>query len=175
MEVGHQRINDFVLIARVDKDLRIAKERLNQLAFRGLRSALKGTYRRCTDGHDAITARFRRQHRIHNLLWHFGILRVHDVVFDAVHAHRLEGACTNVQRHERHLYALRAQFLQQRLIKVQARRWRRHRARLLAVDGLIQLAVGLFVRALNIRRQRHVADGVEDVEHRALVVEFHFK
>ena len=175
MEVGYQRINDFVLIARVDKDLRIAKEGLNQLFFRGLRSALKGTYRRCTDGHDAATARFRRQHRIHNLLRHFGILRVHDVVFDAVHAHRLERPRADVQRHEGHLNTLGAQLFQQRFIKVQARRWRRHCARLLAVDGLIQLAVGFFIRAFNVRRQRHVADGVEDIKHRALVVELHLE
>ena len=41
MEVGHQRINHFVLIARVDKDLRIAKERLDKIALRGLRGALE--------------------------------------------------------------------------------------------------------------------------------------
>ena len=97
------------------------------------------------------------------------------MVFDAVHAHRLEGPRADVQRHERHLNAFRAQFFQQRFIKVQTRRWRRDRTRLLAVDGLVQLAVGLFVRALNIRRQRHVADGVQDIKHRALVVEFHLE
>ena len=33
MKVGHQRINDFVLIARVDENLRIVEERLNQVVF----------------------------------------------------------------------------------------------------------------------------------------------
>ena len=39
MEVGHQRIDDFVLIARVDENLRIVEERLNQVVFCRLRRA----------------------------------------------------------------------------------------------------------------------------------------
>ena len=97
------------------------------------------------------------------------------MVFNAVHAHRLEGSRPDVQRYKRHLNAFRAQFFQQRFIKVQACRRGRDRARLLAVDGLVQLAVSLFVRTLNVRRQRHVADGVQDIKHRALVVELHLE
>jgi hypothetical protein len=37
MEVGHQRVDHFVLMARVDKDLRIAKERLDKIASRPAR------------------------------------------------------------------------------------------------------------------------------------------
>ena len=67
------------------------------------------------------------------------------MIFDAVHAYRLERPAPTCSV-TKAINAPGAQLFQQRFIKVQARRWRRHRTRLLAVDGLIQLAVGLFVR-----------------------------
>lgn len=50
-----------------------------------------------------------------------------------------------------------------------------YRARPGAVDGLIEFAISVFVRAVNVGRQRHMADPVEDLQHRTLVVKFHFK
>ena len=175
MEVGHQRINDFVLIAWIDKNLRIAEERLNQVIFRRLRRAFQRTHRGRTDRNHPTTARFCRQHRIDHLLRHFRIFRVHNVVFNAVYAHRLEGPCSDVQRNKRHLNAFFAQLRQQRLVKVQASGGRSHGARFFAIHGLVQLAVGLFVRTLNVRRQRHMADSVENIQYAARVVERHFK
>ena len=175
MEVGHQRINDFVLIARVDENLRIVKERLNQVVFCRLRRAFQRTHRRRPDGNHPVAARFCRQHRIDHLLRHFGIFRVHDVIFNAVYAHRLEGSGPNVQRDEGHLHAFFTKLRQQGLIKVQAGGWRGNGPRFFAIDGLIQLAVGVFVRTIDIRRQRHMADSVENIQHAARVIELNFK
>ena len=175
MEVGHQRINDFVLIARVDENLRIAEERLNQVVFRRLRRAFQRTHRGRAHRNHPAAARFCRQHRIDHLLRHFRIFRVHNMLFNAVYAYRLEGSCPHVQRDERHLNALFAKLRQHRLVKVQAGGWRRDGARFFAVYGLIQLAVGVFVRTINVRRQRHMADSVENVQHAARVVELNFK
>ena len=96
---------------------------------------------------------------------------MHHVIFDGFHAHRLEGAGADVQRHERHFHALGAQRRQQRFVEVQAGGRCGDRARLLAVDRLIQLAVGVLIRASDIRRQRHMAGRVENGEDIAFVVE----
>jgi hypothetical protein len=48
---------------------------------------------------------------------------------------------------------------------MQPGRRRRHRAEALGVHGLIALAVRAFVRAVYIRRQRHVPDAVEQRQH----------
>ncbi|MOA02630.1 hypothetical protein D3C78_1220920 [compost metagenome] len=90
---------------------------------------------------------------------------MHVVVFELLHAHRLERAGANVQGHERSLDALGGNRLHQHLIEMQPRRRRRHRAQTLGVDGLVTLAVGAFIRAVYIRRQRHVPDAVEQRQH----------
>ncbi|CCK05791.1 hypothetical protein BN128_4097 [Cronobacter sakazakii 696] len=175
MEVGHQRVDHFVLIARIDKNLGVAEKRRDKRVLRCLRGALKRSHRGGAHGDDFIAARFRGQHRVDHLLRHFGVFRVHHVIFDALNAYRLERPRADVQRDKRHLNAFRAQALKQRLIKNQACGRCRDSARFLAVDGLIKLAVSLFIRAFNVRRQRHMADTVQNIQHRARVVKLHFE
>ena len=97
------------------------------------------------------------------------------MLFNAVDAHRLEGTRAHVQGDKRHLNAFGAQFIQQRFVEVQTSGRGGYRARPGAVDGLIELAVSVFIRAVNVGRQRHMANPVKDLQHRALVVKFHFK
>ena len=97
------------------------------------------------------------------------------MIFNGGDAHRLEGARTNVQRHKRHLHAFGAQFFQQRLVKMQTCGRGCNRARFFAINGLIKFAVSVFVRTVDIRRQRHMADAVENIQHRAFIIKFDFK
>jgi hypothetical protein len=64
-------------------------------------------------------------------------LAVHAVLGDALHAHRLEGAGADMQRHARLLHAALLQRLQQRLVEVQRRRGRRHGSGTVGEDGLV--------------------------------------
>ncbi|MNP01762.1 hypothetical protein D3C76_935890 [compost metagenome] len=97
------------------------------------------------------------------------------MIFDRVYAHRLEGPRADVQRHKRHLDAFLTQFFQQRFIKVQTGGRCRDSAWFFAVDRLIQLAVSIFIRAVDIRRQRHVADSIQNIQHRAFIIKLDFK
>ena len=97
------------------------------------------------------------------------------MIFNGLHAHRLECPRANVQRHKRHFNPFLAQLLQHHIVKVQACGRRGYGPRPGAVDGLIQFAVGVFVRTIDIRRQRHMADAVEDIQYRTFIVKFDFK
>ena len=90
---------------------------------------------------------------------------MHVVIFDALHAHRLEGAGAHVQGDEGGAHALFGDLAHQLFIEVQAGGGRGHGAGALRIDRLIALAVGAFVGAVYIRRQRHVADAVEQWQH----------
>ncbi len=90
---------------------------------------------------------------------------MHVVVFDALHAHRLEGSGAHVQGDERGLHALGGNGLQQRLVEMQAGSRRGYGAQALGVDRLITLAVGPLIRAVYIRRQRHMADALQQGQH----------
>ena len=175
VEVGDQSINHLIFIAWINKDLCIAEERLDEIVFGRLRRTFQRTHGGGTYRNHAITARFRRQHRVHHILRHFRIFGMHNVVFDGVYAHRLESTRANVQGDERHFNAFIAQFSQQRIVKMQTRGRCSDGTRFFAVHGLVQLAVGVFIRTVDIRRQRHMADGVEDIQHAAFVVKLNFK
>ena len=97
------------------------------------------------------------------------------MIFNGLHTHRLERPRADVQRHKRHLNAFFAQRGQQRIVKVQTCGWRGNGPRFFTVDRLIQLTVGVFIRAVDVWRQRHMADRVEDLQNRARVVELNFK
>ncbi|MCY1430792.1 hypothetical protein D9M71_467470 [compost metagenome] len=90
---------------------------------------------------------------------------VHPVLFDALHPHRLEGAGADVQGDERGFHALRADRLEQRLVEVQPGGGCGHRAGALGVDRLVALAVVRFVRTIDVGRQRHVADPLQQRQH----------
>ena len=88
-------------------------------------------------------------------------LAVHDVLGEALAAHRLERAGADVQRDRRALDAARAQRREQLGVEVQRRGRRRDRAGPLGEHGLVALDVVAFVGALDVGRQRHVAVALE--------------
>ncbi|MNZ77009.1 hypothetical protein D3C78_955320 [compost metagenome] len=93
---------------------------------------------------------------------------MHVVVLDALDAHRLEGAGADVQGDEGGVHAPGADRRQQGIVEVQPGGGRRHRAglALVGIDGLVALAVGVLVGAVDVGRQRHVADALEQRQHR---------
>ncbi len=88
------------------------------------------------------------------------------MVLDTLDAHRLEGARAHMQGHEGRLHALATNGRQQLVIEMQPGGRRRHRSGLLRIDGLIALAIRLIIRAVDIGRQRHVSDALEQRQHR---------
>ncbi|MNQ28242.1 hypothetical protein D3C85_415150 [compost metagenome] len=93
---------------------------------------------------------------------------MHVVVLDALDAHRLEGSGADVQGDEGGIHTLGADRRQQRVVEVQPGGRCSHRAGLglVGIDGLVALAVGVLVGAVDVRRQRHVADALEQRQHR---------
>ena len=143
MEIGHQRIDHMKGLARIDEDIGVATERL-ELAVacsRFQRADTGGTHR----DHPA-SSRAAGRHRIDHLLRHFQPLTMHMVFFYALHAHRLEGAGTDMQGDIGGLDPGIAQCVQQGLIEMQPGGRSRHGAGSLRVDGLVALAIGGVVR-----------------------------
>jgi hypothetical protein len=93
---------------------------------------------------------------------------VHVVLGQVLDAHRLEGAGAHVQGDVGDVHALRGQFVEQRLVEVQAGGRRGDGARLLRIDGLVTLLVELVGVVLDVRRQRQAAVGLDQLEHVAV-------
>ena len=99
----------------------------------------------------------------------FVALGVEDVIFDALDADRLEGAVADVQCQVGDLHAAVGERRSAAAGEMEARRWRGDRAARAREDGLIAVAVFGAVFPLDIRRQRHVADGVHRLVQRRSV------
>jgi hypothetical protein len=121
---------------------------------------------RRADRDDAAARRARAHDRRRRRRAHLVALAVHDVLGDALGAHRLERAGADVQRHRGALDAARGERGEQLGVEVQRRSRRRDRARPLGEDGLVARAVARVVGALDVRRQRHVAMALEQLERR---------
>ena len=91
---------------------------------------------------------------------------MHAVLAQVLAAHRLEGAGAHVQGDAGAADPARGQGVEQGLVEMQARGGRGHRARLARVHGLVALVVGGAVGALDVRRQRHVADALQALAQR---------
>ena len=91
---------------------------------------------------------------------------MHLVGLNIFHPHRLEGPRPHMQGQSRPLYAGGVQTSKQSLIKMQACRWRRHRARRSGKHGLVAISVLVLRRMANIRgkwqlpRPRHQIEPV---------------
>ena len=91
---------------------------------------------------------------------------VHDVVFQLVDPHRLEGARAHMQRDEGALHAQGVQLVQRGLIEVQAGGGRRDGAGFARVHGLVAGVVAGVGLVRDVGRQRRGAVGVQQVQHR---------
>lgn len=139
------------LVTREDEDVGVAENGASGLPrARVTLAALERTYRGGPHRNHPAAAGTGRRDGVHHLLRHFGVFRVHVVIFNLVHPYRLEGARPHVQGDEGRFHALGTNFLQQRLVEVQAGGRRRHGARLLVVDGLVALLVGILVGTIDI-------------------------
>jgi hypothetical protein len=92
------------------------------------------------------------------------------MLLDLLRPHRLERAVAHVQRQRDTLHPARLERVEDRRGEVKAGSRRRDRAALAGVDGLVAVAVEFRIRALDVGRQRHMADRVDRVPHRRAVV-----
>jgi hypothetical protein len=86
------------------------------------------------------------------------------VIFDALDVDRLKRSQADVQGDIGGLDTALADPVEDFWCEMQASRGSRDRSTLLGVDGLIALAIVGGIRARNVRRERDVADAVEDWE-----------
>ena len=87
------------------------------------------------------------------------------MVFHAVDPDRLERAVPDMERHVHAADAACGKLVQQRGCEVQAGGRSGHRATFPRVNGLIAETIGRFVGAFDVRREWHVADGVDGRVH----------
>ena len=85
-------------------------------------------------------------------------------------AHGLEGAVAHVQRDLDAFDAGGRHVIEDRLGEVQAGRRRGHGPALAGEHGLVPLAVRVEIRPLDVGRQRHMADGVDEIHHRPCLI-----
>ena len=109
-------------------------------------------------------------HRIGGVRRHLVMLRLDAMIFHAIDANGLERSVADMQRHGGALDAAGRQRVEQLRRKVQAGGGRRNRASRSRVDGLIAIAIGGHIRALDVRRQRNVTDRIDRLPHRRSIV-----
>ncbi len=97
-------------------------------------------------------------------------LRFEPMVLDAVDAHRLKGAVPDMQRDFRGLHAADRKRVHQLGSEVQTRGRRRHRPAAAREHCLVADAIVLPIAALDVGRQRHMADRVNGIINRRAVV-----
>ena len=167
MEVGHKMIDCLEFIARIDENIRPAG-----LCAHGTVVSRDGLQRAagcCADRPDLAACGTRIVDDPRGLFVHDIILGVHDVVGDLILLDRAERTQTDMQRHERQFYSLGFQRVKQLGREVQAGGRCSCRARCFGVNRLV--AFGIIQLFLDIRRQRHGAELVEDFQENALIVE----
>ena len=91
-------------------------------------------------------------------------LTVHAVLRNIVHTQRLESTGTDMQRNERTLDAHLFKPRQHGGVEMQTRGGRGDRTRSLCEHGLITLPISVQIRPRNIRRQRDMANVLENVQ-----------
>ena len=93
---------------------------------------------------------------------------MHAVLREILHAHRLEGACADVQGHAGNAHAALVQAREQGLVEVQPGGGRGHRAGVARIDRLVAPLVLGIGRMRDVRRQRQHAFALEHVQHRRI-------
>ena len=83
---------------------------------------------------------------------------------DVIDSERRKCSQTYVQRHAGDFYAVRGNLVEHLRREVQAGSGRSYRSSLLGENGLVSLTISVRVIAMNIGRQWHVSDAIEDGE-----------
>ena len=162
MEIGHQAIDHVEWSAWEDEDIGVAAEGLE---YAITRRTLQRAHAGGSHSHYAPATRLARRYSVNDFLGNFQPFAVHMVVFNVIHTYRLKRAGPHVQGHIGGLNALGGNRIEQRLIKVQACSRCCYSTQALGVNRLIALAVRVFVGTIDIRRQRHVADALQQGQH----------
>jgi thioredoxin reductase len=125
------------------------------------RQRFKHAHRRGSHRDDAAAFTQGASERRGGISRHHKALGVDNVVFDTFYANRLERPIAHVQRYFGSLDALCCQRIEQPGREMQPRRRRRNRAAVACVNGLITVAVGRLIAALDVWRQRDVPNPID--------------
>ncbi|CAM2144622.1 hypothetical protein PT2222_160105 [Paraburkholderia tropica] len=166
VEVRHEPVHHAELIARRDEDVGFGLGGRERAAFAlGVaRGGFERAHRGGAHGDHAATARARGGDLVDERLRQLIPLAVHRVIGDVFHAHRLERARADVQRERCALHALGVELREQRVVEVQARRGRGHRARILREHGLVAGFVAGVGVVRDVWRQRQTAELLDQRE-----------
>ena len=168
VEVRQKSAQDLEVKSRVNEERRLPRVRPHAPAV-FLRHRFKRPGRRRADGNDAAALVLRAGDCRCAARGDIEDLRVNRVRLDLVHANRRERAVADVHRDVGPLDAAGGELREQRRREMQPRGRRGDRSAGTRVDRLIPLAIRRAVGTLDVRRQRHVAQGVDGLIHVAAV------
>src|ERR1019366_3562959 len=141
-----------------------AGSKLVLLGWAGACGKFQRTHRRGSHPHDSPTGIARTLDSLRRISRNFVPLAMQLVPLNDFLAHRLKSAEADVQSDLGRLDSTLPNALKNFRCEVQARRRRSDGAERFSVDRLIRLAVGGRIGAIDVRRQRNVADAIEHAE-----------
>ena len=159
MEIGDKCVNRLEFIAGIDENRGLGIHGM-KLAV-GCGGRLKNSAGGGADRNNSTACGTSAIDLISHLGGDVEVLAVHLVLLDLIHLYGTEGAKAHVEGYLTVANALLTDFLKQLVGKVQTCGGSGGRALLLCVNGLIILFIFKLFR--NIRRQRHIADGIENL------------
>ena len=169
MEVCNQPVHHLELVARIDKDIRVAAAGFH-MSVR-FRSALYSTTARRTDTNHTVSGCFGMVDFIRRFLGHLIKFCVHMVFQHVVDLDRTECAKSHMQRDIGNIHTHRFYLGKQLLCKMQSCRRRSCRAFKFCIYRLITV----FVLKLmgNIGRQRHFTEGIQHLFPDPIIKKLH--
>ena len=135
MEIRDQGIGGLELVAGIDKDRGFGRHGMEDAVF--IRSTLENAAGRCSHGDNATAKGAAAIDLVRHLFGDDEMLRVHEMLLDAIHLHGAERAETDVQGHLAVTNALFLQGGKKLLCEMQARGGGGGRAFGFGIDGLI--------------------------------------
>src|SRR6266702_3550252 len=164
MKVGQQRLDQLELKAGRDEDAGDAGVRCEGAASDLLSAVLKGANDRGADGDDAAALADCAIDRLCRGSRDGVTFAVQVDFIEALDAERRECSEPDVKRDARHFDALGGERIKNVWREMEAGRWGSHRSAFARKHSLIAFAIGICIVAANVRRQRHMADEVQDGE-----------
>ena len=128
-------------------------------------SAFQGSHTGSTHGNHAPATSTSVFHCLGHIGIHFNNLTMHMVIFYTIHLYWLKSTGTHMQGNSNSAYTLVTNSRQHRLVKMQTRRRCSNGTMALTKHRLVTLAVGCFIGAVNIRRQGHMTNTLQYVQH----------
>ena len=154
VEIGDQGIHHPKGVAGADEETGLSLEGRQVTGGGG---GLQAAHARRPHRHHPTTPGMGRRDLGADLGIHLQPLRMHGVFVQILYPHRLEGAGADVEGDMGGGDPQIRQPLEHVGVEVQSGGWRRHRPGPAGIDGLVAFQIRFLVRALDIRRQGHVA------------------